>query len=346
MSEYLIKKTTLDGIAKAIQSKNLTNAKIDASDFKLKINQLPSLEVPKHPEIPYDEEKASEIAAVAQSYLDAIEDGRLVIVYESGYSVFHGTNQKLINDAGVYCIQCSAFVGLILRGIAYEDSPYYDGDGSKTSARTDLYSWANTYYELNQYINANQLAFYAFTTGCTLKSNHPDMIKKGDILFFAKDNGDYFAGIWHIAIALEDKGVKCVHALNGRVGAIWTFDMNNPPSNLGDLFYIARPQYNIDFSNLKDYITLKIIEQPSNYSGNAGETASFTVVAEGEGLTYKWEYSPNGSKWYASGFDGFDTATQLVVLSTNRNGQRYRCIITDKYGNTVTSEVVQLTVLS
>ena len=333
---YLIPKAEASNIAKALKAKGIESPFI-GSDFDKKIHQLPSLKPFYHTEIPYDENKASQIVSVAQSYLDAITDGRLVIVYQAGYSTLDGEHQVLKNENGVYVIQCSAFAGLVLRGIAYENSPFYSGDGSKTSARTDLFEWANSDYEKGNVTSANGLAHYAYQNGCILNSNNSESIKKGDILFFSKPDYDYFGGIWHIAIALKDKGTKCVHALYGKSTAIWTFDINSV--NYGNLMYIARPRYNIDFSDIKDEYKLEIIEHPTNQTGVSGSNAIFKVVAQGDGLTYQWQYAKSNTpdNWYNSSFDGYDTDTQIVGIASYRNGDRYRCIVTDVYGNSVIS---------
>lgn len=339
MANKLYEESDIKAIAVAIRARNGKTSEEETytiADMSIKVYQLPSLVVYQHPEIEYSEEKASEIAAVAQTYLDAVNNGVLIIVYEAGYSALDGV---IKNDAGQYIIQCSALAGLILRGIPYEESPYYNGDTSRISARTDLYSWANSYYEKTDIKSASALAQYAMQTGCMLNSQSVNAIKKADILFFAKGNTKYFANIWHVAIALADGGTNCIHALSGQSSGIWTFDMASPPSILGDLAYIARPQYNLDFASLEENAVLKILEQPTDQSGAAGETAVFTVKAQGVGLTYQWYYRTGStSDWYQSTFAGYDTDTQPVEIQSWRDGHQYRCVITDAYGNTVTSD--------
>lgn len=328
-------------IAKSIREKNKEDMTYKVSEMDTKILQLPRLSIIQHTEIPYDEGKATQILEIAQSYIDAIKNGNLKIVYKSGYSTLSGENQVLKNENGIYVINCSAFVGLILRGIAYENSPFFDDDGSKVNARIDLFSWANPDYENAHIINANELAEYAFQTGCMLNSNDYNLSKKGDILFFSKGEHDYFGNIWHVAIVLEDGAKTCVHALNGKSSAIWTFNVLDEMEKLGSLKFIARPRYNIDFSNSIE-IKLRIIEHPVNQIGKTGDIAMFKVVATGDGLTYEWQYSTNGKNWYKSGFAGWNTDTQPVEIKSTRNGHKYRCIVTDRYGNSVTSESAEI----
>ena len=89
---------------------------------------------------------------------------------------------------------------------------------------------------------------------------------------------------------------------------------------------------------------LKIVTQPEDYSGAAGETATFTVAAEGTGLKYQWQTLKNGSWTNCSINDGAKTATLTLAIKDSRNGSKYQCVITDKNGAAVTTETVTLTV--
>lgn len=84
-----------------------------------------------------------------------------------------------------------------------------------------------------------------------------------------------------------------------------------------------------------------ITDQPVDYEGYIGDTATFTVVAMGEGLTYQW-YWYNGTKWQTSGMTGNKTATLSGEINTGRLTYLYHCEITDKYGNKVTSNEVRM----
>ena len=92
---------------------------------------------------------------------------------------------------------------------------------------------------------------------------------------------------------------------------------------------------------------LTITTQPQDYMGPIGNTARFTVEAQGDGLTYLWQFqSANSTDWYNSSMTGYNTNTLSVQVASGRNGQKYRCIVTDKYGQSVTSNAVTLTVES
>ena len=87
-----------------------------------------------------------------------------------------------------------------------------------------------------------------------------------------------------------------------------------------------------------------IMVQPSNKTASPGDTVKFTVQATGGDLTYQWQFkAPGTSTWYNSGAAGAKTASLEVAATTARNGQQYRCIVTNALG-TVTSDAAKLTV--
>ena len=87
-----------------------------------------------------------------------------------------------------------------------------------------------------------------------------------------------------------------------------------------------------------------ITGQPVDLTVNVGETAEFTVVATGSGLTYQWQYSTNGgTNWYNTGLNGATTATLSFVPTSAFNGRMFRCVV--KSGSTTKiSESATLTV--
>ena len=84
---------------------------------------------------------------------------------------------------------------------------------------------------------------------------------------------------------------------------------------------------------------LRITANPEDAEGAAGDNAVFTVAAEGTGLTYQWQYcNANSSVWRTSSLSGNDTPEITVPIAKYRDGQKYRCVVTDQDGNSVTSE--------
>ena len=82
-----------------------------------------------------------------------------------------------------------------------------------------------------------------------------------------------------------------------------------------------------------------ITTQPASATVREGASAKFTVSAKGDGITCQWEYN-DGSAW-KSGATG---NTYSFAATAAMDGRQIRCKVTDKYGNTATSDVVTLDV--
>ena len=88
-----------------------------------------------------------------------------------------------------------------------------------------------------------------------------------------------------------------------------------------------------------------ITRQPENVSTPSGVTITFKVAAEGDGLTYQWEYLVLGSSgWKNNTMSGNTTDTLTFKAQAYHNGYKYRCLITDAAGNTIRTEEVTLTI--
>jgi len=97
-------------------------------------------------------------------------------------------------------------------------------------------------------------------------------------------------------------------------------------------------KYGIKFMAL-----LSIVKQPKDVCAANGETASVTVKATGEGLTYKWYYKEEDAAefTYTSSFTG---AMYLITMNGAYDGTQLYCVITDMFGNTVKTNTVTLSI--
>ena len=86
---------------------------------------------------------------------------------------------------------------------------------------------------------------------------------------------------------------------------------------------------------------LKITKQPVSVTVAEGKTATVTVQAQGDGLTYKWYYKNKGDSKFSL-TDSFKGTTYSVAMDSTRNGRQVYCVITDQYGNSVTTNTVTL----
>ena len=89
--------------------------------------------------------------------------------------------------------------------------------------------------------------------------------------------------------------------------------------------------------------TPTITAQPANQTVTAGNTATFTVTATSENLTYQWSQSTDqGESWREiTGATGSTYTT--AATTTSMSGYQYRCEVSNSAGS-VTSEVATLTV--
>ena len=72
-----------------------------------------------------------------------------------------------------------------------------------------------------------------------------------------------------------------------------------------------------------------------------GEVARVSVKAQGDGLTYEWYLKNAGSdEWIKSSLTG---KTSSCTMNTARDGREVYCVITDAYGNQVTSASAKIT---
>lgn len=86
---------------------------------------------------------------------------------------------------------------------------------------------------------------------------------------------------------------------------------------------------------------VSITKEPDDYYGSVGTTATFKVVAKGEGLKYQWQTYKDG-QWVNSSLPGAKTAVLTLDVTSSRDGYKFRCVITDAAGIRVISRTVTL----
>ena len=90
-----------------------------------------------------------------------------------------------------------------------------------------------------------------------------------------------------------------------------------------------------------EYHGPSITGQPVSVTVARGEIASTTVAAEGAGLSYQWYFrADENAPWSRSSLKG---VTYSVKMIPSKSGRQVRCVVTDKYGLSVKSEIATLT---
>lgn len=89
--------------------------------------------------------------------------------------------------------------------------------------------------------------------------------------------------------------------------------------------------------------TLYISKQPMDQFIKPGKTATFEVVAVGEGLSYQWQYAMPGFSNFGNCWQGdVGSVYNMPQVQEKSDGMQIRCVVTDSSGKSVTSRVVHL----
>ena len=88
---------------------------------------------------------------------------------------------------------------------------------------------------------------------------------------------------------------------------------------------------------------IRVVKQPDSVSVTEGDDYSFTIGAIGEGISYQWQYSSNGSTWRNCTASGCKTDTIFLTMKTAYDGRQYRCILKDADGEEKISNVATVT---
>jgi len=86
---------------------------------------------------------------------------------------------------------------------------------------------------------------------------------------------------------------------------------------------------------------LKIGKQPVSVTAAEGATAKVSFTAKGDSLTYAWYYKDDGAKKFQL-TTNFKGNSYSVTMNQETDGRQVYCIVSDKYGNTLQTKTVTL----
>lgn len=159
------------------------------------------------------------------------------------------------------------------------------------------------------------------------------------IKFTVKALGDGLTYQWYFK---DENGTEFVKS--SAASATYTTTMRKGFD--GREFYcVVTDKYgNTDTTETVKLTLFAITKQPKGAAAAAGKSAAATVTAQGEGLTYTWYVcEPNKTKFYKSSI----TSNKYSYSMTEaKSGRQAYCVVTDKYGNTLTSDTVTLSLLA
>lgn len=103
------------------------------------------------------------------------------------------------------------------------------------------------------------------------------------------------------------------------------------------------------FYNLKDahkgYWDYINTSGPNYQTVQAGGTATFKVTLFGDNLTYQWQYyNTSIGKWENVNSPSAKTPTLKITATRGMNNRQFGCIVTNKNGNCIYSDIAKLTV--
>lgn len=83
--------------------------------------------------------------------------------------------------------------------------------------------------------------------------------------------------------------------------------------------------------------------QPVNFTGAVGAYARFEIAVIGTVKSYQWQYSDDGANWTNS---TVTAAVYTTMVTKGRAGRQVRCIVTDVFGDALTSNAATIGVLA
>ena len=160
----------------------------------------------------------------------------------------------------------------------------------------------------------------------------------------------------YFSVTVRGKGLNYLWQYSANDGQTWTnstfigyntntLQVASIEENEGLLFHCIIVDENgmsVTSNSAKLVFQLEIVTQPIDFVGSIGDTATFTVVARGENLSYNWQWLNNSGEWKDQSYDTFHVPTLRVSVTATRIGYTYRCRITDMYSNVVISNVVKI----
>ena len=214
---------------------------------------------------------------VARSYHLARLNGSANFKYSQKYSVFNG---KVTSPEGYCYLDCSGFIGLVLRGIDYNHSPFVNNAGTSNATcspsrvselcESSTYQWADKFLDKQTHSdyfdlgikgfksirNSAQIGEYFYSRGCTLyeyeigksPSSVPEDLKPGDLVFWSKPQASEnqklrFKSISHVGIVAH-KTDRYYEATGSESSKGNTVFYSNLTTDLEYITLIVRPNYN------------------------------------------------------------------------------------------------------
>ena len=176
------------------------------------------------------------------------------------------------------------------------------------------------------------------------KDNFLDYVDEGDVIIFDVKKVYH----WIFVTAVDHKNNEITftdcnwgNCCNIRWGVTWTkqyiYDIISQSEGKEG---ILRSHY--PFTDRPFNTTIKITTQPISGTFALGDTATTTVIAEGEDLSYEWYKKEPGASIFVN--TSITSNTYSQIMTSENSGTQVYCEITDKKGSTLKTDTVTLSV--
>ncbi len=157
-----------------------------------------------------------------------------------------------------------------------------------------------------------------------------------------KATGSGLKYTWYYALKGTSKWVK-----TSTTSATFTSGKMSSKLNGCRVRCVVTDKYGIAVTSNTAYLYMgnpaTIKTQPKNIGVLNGKTAKTTIKATGDGLKYTWYYKDKGATAFKKA--SVKTASYSAKMSSKVNGRQIYCVVTDKYGISVKTKTVTLTMI-
>jgi len=164
----------------------------------------------------------------------------------------------------------------------------------------------------------------------------------GNVTFSVGAQGDNLSYQWEYS---KDGGKNWIRVTKNGTSASYT--TSGSKSRNGWLFRCAVTGGNDTIRSesaaiiFKEAAVLKITSQPQDVTISSSQNVTFKVGAEGNNLSYQWEYSKDGGKNWIRVTKNGTSASYTTSGSQSRNGWLFRCAVSDG-NNSATSDAAKI----
>ncbi|MCR5203467.1 MAG: hypothetical protein K6E47_00245 [Lachnospiraceae bacterium] len=158
--------------------------------------------------------------------------------------------------------------------------------------------------------------------------------------FEVKAEGSLLSYLWQYKLADSDEWIDWTTKTTAKIDVAYASYRNGMKLRcvVTDITGDTRTSAEVELKYKKP---TKMLKQPNSTTVLEKELAYFEVKAEGKGLKYLWQYkAPGSSTW--TDWTSKTTSKISVAYASYRDGMNFRCVITDAYGNVLTSDPVTL----